>query len=265
MKINQAKAIAGIKAKLTGHEDYARAERDCVQQIIAARRAKNDNLAARLSEAKEVFKKRARRLNTCAVCSVTISRGATHCGIHSRPQNKMIAGDAGRQPAQKIKRAGNINSRVSVVSDPFAWEGYYTSEVQKVVKKWRGKISEQKIKSYFVPVARTIKKGQTSLNLTQIHPGDWPAIFELGLAANAIYANKEKLAYWLLTLPIHIAVNGHFPSYAEISTMIFKQGKKHFNPRTIQKQLERMRLVTAGDSKKEILNQLAKAVATRTT
>ena len=82
MKINQAKAVAGIKYRVANRDEHAQAERDCVKLITAARRAGDDTRAAELSEAKALFQKRARTRNNCAVCGVTIARGATHCGIH---------------------------------------------------------------------------------------------------------------------------------------------------------------------------------------
>jgi hypothetical protein len=175
----------------------------------------------------------------------------------------MTGNPAGWQSKPKSKYAGNSNARVSAISNPFAWEGYYTRPVQKVVSKWRAEIGEPILKRYFVTVARAVKKNKTSLQLTEIFPNHWAAIFELGLAAKAIYGDKAKLPYWLLTLPIHIAVDGHFPSYKEIADMILKFGGKPFSPGAIEKQLKAMRLGTERDMAKEIRRDLARSVATR--
>jgi hypothetical protein len=141
MKTNQAKAVAGIKYKVTTREEHARAEDDCVRQIITARREGNDARAAELSEAKTFFQERARARNTCAACGVTISRGATHCRIHQRSRSaRALPSPVGNQPKTK-KRLNPRKPRVWM--DPLTPLGYYATPVQKVVRRWRPEIGEE--------------------------------------------------------------------------------------------------------------------------
>lgn len=154
MKTSQAKAIAGIRYKVATREEHARAERDCVAQIVVARNAGNDTRAAELSEAKTFFQKRARAQNNCSVCGVTISRGAMRCRIHQRsakalpPPSDQQASDVRRYPNRvgnsyqpKIKKQLNPR-KVWNPRDPLALLGYHATPVQKVVRRWRPKIGE---------------------------------------------------------------------------------------------------------------------------
>ena len=181
MKTNQAKEIAGIKYNLTTREDYARAECDCVKAIISARKAGNDSLAAELSAAKSVFQKRARGGNSCAVCGVTIARGATHCRIHHRQQSKTIAAPA-ELPAMK-KNKGNGNARVAIPKDNLAPIGFYAAPVQKVIKKWRGEIGNEWLEHLFIKAAHAaIFNYHDFGSLRILYRRQLKAFFELGAA-----------------------------------------------------------------------------------
>ena len=263
VKIKKAQTIAGIKYRVTTRDDYTRAERDCVKQIATARRAGNDNRAAELSEAKSFFQKRARGGNTCAICGVTIARGAIHCRIHSRAKKNVIAAPAGLDQTQSEWRKISPNARVSIVTNPLALSGYYTMPVERVVAKWRDKISEEKLKAYFVSVWPLARQRGTFLNIKNVDPQHWPVVFELGLAACSIYSNKAKLPSWLLTLPIHTGPNYILPTHQAISLMIRRQGGKSFTAAAISKTLGRMKLATPRNEAKHARKDISRIIATK--
>jgi hypothetical protein len=261
MKTNQAKAIAGIKYNLTTRKDYIRAERDCVKLIIAARKAREDIRAAELSEAKEVFKKRTRARSNCAICGTTIARGATHCRIHSRPQNKVIAAPAGMnpQPLQTERRKGNGNARVAPIIDPFAPLGYYSAPVQKIVAKWRDTIGDEMLQRYFSAVAMAVVLKNCKLELPPIVPVDhWQAVFEIGAAIAKVCADKRKAEAWILGG--ECAVNHRYESLSEIRAKIIKQGGKPFSVGALAAAFHRLKL----SASKETAQDFRRFVITKT-
>ena len=139
MKSNQAKAVAGIKYKVTTRDECERAVRDCVKLIISARRAGDDNRAAELSGAKSFFTNQARARNACAICDATIARGATHCRTHQR-RTKALPPSADCLPKTKKR----LNPRkLRRRSNPLTPLGYYTNPIKKVVTRWRETIGTE--------------------------------------------------------------------------------------------------------------------------
>lgn len=247
MKTNQAKAIAGIKYNLTTRKDYIRAERDCVKLIIAARKAGKDIRAAELSEAKAFFQKRARARSTCAVCGATISRGATHCRIHSRPQSKLIGAPAELSPTEKCK--GNGNARVAPIIDPLAPIGYYSAPVQKIVAKWRDTIGDEMLQRYFSAVAIAVVFKNCKLELPPLVPWQhWQAVFEIGATIAKVCADKSKADAWILGG--EVATNGRYESLQEIRAKIIKQGGKPFSVGALAAAFHRLKLATSKETAK---------------
>jgi len=259
MNIKQAKKVAGIhrSVKVSGREALERAIAHCKSEITTARRTNDDPRAAEVSEAQAFFKRRLHG-NTCAVCGVTIARGATHCRIHRKGHKPKFLPPVPGMDQAKAQQTGNGNARVSVIGDVLALNGYYTAPVQKVVSKWSGEIAERQLKGYFMAVAATARCRASYANIVAIPYQHWPAVFELGLAAWSIHNDKNKLPYWLLTLPIHIASNDRLPDYEDIAGMIQKQSPKRFTAASIQKCLERMRLITPKKLAKKARHHYAK-------
>jgi hypothetical protein len=262
VNINQAKALAGLPsiARVTGRDGAERALKALKPLIVQARRLGDDSRAAKLSEAKEIFRKRLVGSNRCEVCGNPISASATRCRLCLRPKAlpltaayRAIAPDNTNQDWP----TANPNARLSVATNPLALSGYYTPPVQKVVSKWRGTIPEETLKGYFVAVWPVARHKGTFLNIKGVEPKDWPAVFELGLAVCAVYGNKTKLPFWLLTLPIHTGPNYRFPDYADISVMIRKRGGKDFTPGAIQKSLKSMKLVTGREEATQVRRDFA--------
>ena len=261
MNITQAKAVAGIAPhiKLPGIKGAEYGLAQVKQRMVEARRSPlgegHPELPA-LSAAKVFFRQMTNRF--CPVCDAPIARGAKACRIHSRPQSKMLAAPAGSKPIEQDWHKGKANARISVVTNPLALAGYYTPPIQKVVAKWGGTIQEETLKGYFVAVWPVARHKGTFLNIKGVEPRDWPAVFELGLAACAVYGNKNKLPFWLLTLPIHTGPNYRFPSHADIAATIRKHGGKDFTAGAIQKALTSMKLGTGRDEAKQARHDFAK-------
>ena len=248
MKTNQAKAIAGIKYNLTTRADYARAERDCVEQIKAARKAGNDNRAAELSAAKSVFQKRARGANSCAACGVTIARGATHCRIHSRQQHKTLAAPAELKATEK--RKGNGNARVAVPKDNLAPIGFYAAPVQKVINKWRGEIGNEWLEHFFIKAAHAaIFNYHDFGSLRILYRRQLKAFFELGAAIVEVCERKDRPDAWLIGG--ETMTNHRFDSWDEVRARIVKQGGKTFTTGQLAAAAKRLRLSPSKDMAKE--------------
>jgi len=118
--------------------------------------------------------------------------------------------------------------------------GWYTTPVQHVVKRWRGRVREDLLQGYFMDVAFALRERSHSFNV--VERSHWPAVFELGLALDKVLCDRSKPAYWLLTLPINVAVNMELEPWGELSARIVKNGGPHFDPRTLRKTAERLKI-----------------------
>ena len=252
MNINKAKKVAGIRFSITSRANLARAASHCKSEIIAARRAGDDTRAAELSEAKEVFKRRTRARNTCAICGTTIARGATYCQIHYRPQNIAIGAPAGMnpQPLQTERRKGNGNARVAPTIDPFAPLGYYSAPVQKIVAKWRDTIGDEMLQRYFSAVAMAVVLKNCKLELPTFVPWQhWQAVFEIGATIAKVCADKSKAEAWILGG--ECAKDGSYESLQEIRAKIIKQGGKSFSVGALAAAFHRLKLSVSKETAKD--------------
>jgi len=243
MNISQAKAVAAIPYRLRSRADFERAELDCKSKIIAARRANDADRAAALSEAKEFFKRRARAYNTCPKCGATIARGAAHCRICSRGQIKAIASPVGieSQPTKPEKRNGN--ARVFIPGNELAALGYYSKTVQKVLARWRGKISEETLDGYFSAVATSVILNRNFLELQRTIPpkpqSHWLAVFELGAAVVKVL-DKGRPHAWLLGG--EVVVNGQLQDWEAVRAKIKKNNGPDFSARHLSKVAHELKL-----------------------
>jgi hypothetical protein len=163
MNINQAKAVAGIpkEQSVAGRNNLLAAIEHCKRGIIAARRGGNDGQAAELSGAQQLFKRCLRARNTCEVCGDPITRAATRCRLHRG--KRALAGPEGQQAAWQ-KPARRID--VSPEGGWLARYGFWAGPVQKVVKRWSGKVSQSRIREYFTTIAEAmIFRGPTVVPL----------------------------------------------------------------------------------------------------
>lgn len=142
-----------------------------------------------------------------------------------------------RKPTQaKVNRRTVFSEKRTTVAEC----GWYTTPVQHVVKRWRGRVREDLLQGYFMDVAFALRERSHSFNV--VERSHWPAVFELGLALDKVLCDRSKPAYWLLTLPINVAVNMELEPWGELSARIVKNGGPHFDPRTLRKTAERLKI-----------------------
>lgn len=153
MNIQKAKSVARIPAhvSVTGRVGAERALAYCKSEIVSARKSGDDARAAAVSEAKEFFKKRAGSRNRCATCWAVINRGATHCAICATIRSRKILPPLDSTPAQRKKASRRVD--VSPEGGWLARYGFYAGPVQKVLRKWTGKVSQSRIREYFTTIA----------------------------------------------------------------------------------------------------------------
>lgn len=252
MNLNQAKSAAGIPASesITGRAAIERAIRQCVKAIIVARKAGNDDQAARLSEAKEVFRKRLGR-NGCAVCGVTIGRGATHCQAHYR-RKALPSHNPTPQKAESAR--GNSNARIDVapIGGMKATLGFYAEPVQYVLKKWAGKnLRPEWIEDIFIRVAMPVRFRESEMKVTIPYHQLWKFVADLMMAVTELYTDRSKPAYWLLSLPNSVATNGKYPSFEDIRDEVIKNSGPAFTTGQLRTAYSRLKLATP----KELANE----------
>ncbi|HXB59996.1 MAG TPA: hypothetical protein VNU95_10545 [Candidatus Acidoferrales bacterium] len=245
MNINQAKAVAGIQHNVTDRNELERALERCISEIIAARKANNDIRAAELSEAKEVFRRRLRSVNTCGVCGKTISRGATHCRIHrfgAKPKALPVL--PGWQPESKPQLKGNSNGRIAMFPRGGlpAMLGYYSRPVKKVVAKWCDEIPEEILKRYLELVAFPLFY-QRNVQINETRPRHLQAIYELGVAITTLYNNNASPESWLLKQP-GIFIGSPCQPWAEVIAYIKKSAGPTFTENILKQTAKRMMLLT---------------------
>lgn len=247
MNLNQAKAVAGIRSSesIAGRDAIERAIKQCVKAIVVARKAGDDSLAASLSEAKEVFRKRLGR-NGCAVCGVAISPKATHCQLHAK--RKQI-GNKVNPVLQKAARQ-NSNARIDVapVGGIKATLGFYSSEVQDVLKKWEGsKLRSEWIEDVFMRVAKPIRFRKSEMEIKIPYYQLWRFAADLMVAVTNVFTNKTRPEYWLLSLSISVAQNGKYPSFDEIRETVIKNAGPAFSTAQLRTAYSRLKLATPKD------------------
>jgi len=223
MKIKQAKEISGIKYDLNTREDFFRAERETIKLIVAARRSKDNDRAAELSDAHSVFKKLARAgKNTCVICGATVSRGAIHCRIHARPQNKKIS-----SATEGAKIKGNGNAHIDIPKDHLAPYGYYAAPVRKVISKWSKKFSQEWIELFFNNAARVAFYDYHHFNSLVIPTREhMRAFLEIATAVLNVCEDKTKPDAWLLQR--RSVIDGRGGYYKALRENIIKNGGPDF-------------------------------------
>jgi len=142
-----------------------------------------------------------------------------------------------RKPTQaKVNRRTVFSERRTTVAEC----GWYTAPVQRVVKRWRGRVREDLLQGYFFDVAFALRDRSREFNVAE--RSHWPAVFEFGLAMDKVLCDRERPAYWLLTLPVNVATNSELEPWGELSARIVKNGGPHFDPRTLRKTAERLKI-----------------------
>lgn len=262
MNINQAKAVAGITYAVNNREANSRAEKDCVKLIVLARKSGDDKRSAELSEAKSLFQKRARGGNHCAVCGVTIARGAQRCRIHSKSKAKMISSP--HVFSAKIRK-GNGNARVDVApaGGLIARYGFYAPSVQKVLKIWKRSVEKELLQRYFISIASGILDKQRVIDFGIVDYCDLPCAFEIAAEFGRLLADKTKPDYWFLTKGHWLQVSDGcgWMGWGEISEKIHQSGGPKFKISALSKRAEILRILTP----EKVGREFRKFVATKNT
>jgi hypothetical protein len=259
VNIQEAKRVAGIHFELTGPSGFKKAEKHCKAVIVQIHRTsgeKDPRLNA-LSEAWQVFKKRT-RAPRCEVCGRRISADAVRCRQHVKRLKRLAIGEGKREwtnthgnlvidPAPEAnpkKPRGQPRDGSNPTGGDLARLGYYTPEVQNVVKKWAAIINDpERLENYFRSVASTVVcRLHTLARLPAVPTSHWQAVFELGAAIAAVSNNPSAPAAWLLQRQGR-KVNGRYRSWAEIRA----ETGNRFTLAEIKNKAKRMRLMTAGN------------------
>jgi hypothetical protein len=166
-----------------------------------------------------------------------------------------------RKPTQaRVNRRVRLSAKRTILAE----YGWHATPIQHVVKRWRGRVREDLLQGYFMDVAFALRERSHSFNVVErshcsgdltlgiqvcgshsfnvVERSHWPAVFELGLALDKVLCDRSKPAYWLLTLPINVAVNMELEPWGELSARIVKNGGPHFDPRTLRKTAERLKI-----------------------
>lgn len=162
---------------------------------------------------------------------------------------------------KKAKSQKTINRRIDVAPEggSLARYGFYTKQVQTIVRKWKGKVEPAMLEEYFIVVAKAVKFNQVlnvNLHFRVISPEHWPLVFELGKAISEVLCDDTKIDKWLLTLPISVATNGQWDSWDSIAEFIGKrvgQSRSVGFANTVKQHAKRLRLLTPPDIANDFL------------
>jgi len=157
---------------------------------------------------------------------------------------------------KKQKSPKTVNRRVDIAPEGglLAMCGFYTRQVQAVVRRWEGKVTPGVLEDNLPTVFRTVKDGRLYNPVIEFHGiicrTDWKAIFELGIAIAKVIHDDSNIDKWLLTQPISVASCGGWESWDSIAEFI---GKRVDQPRsvgftnTVKQRAKRLRLLTPPD------------------
>jgi hypothetical protein len=156
---------------------------------------------------------------------------------------------------KKCKPQKSINRRVDVAPEggTLAKLGFYTRQVQVVVRRWDGKVERELMENYFRVVAMPVtceKLFDITLHFPVVILEHWPLVFELGKAIADVMADDRNIDKWLLKLPISVATNGEWESWDSLAEFIGKrvgQSRSKGFTGTLKARAKRLRLLTAPD------------------
>jgi len=244
VNIRQAEKTLGITYSTRTEAGRLKALAEAKRQIVAARRAGDDERAKELSAAKALFTRQ--RKNRCEVCGVTINAKATRCAQHQRNRAPKAIPFSDDFPKPASDKPGNQRrTDVAPEGGEIARLGYYAKPVQKIVKRWLAQgVREEWIEDVFVAVATPIRFRNHKTEIHVAHPGLWPMAWELGQAIHAVLSDKTSADYWLLTMRTGTMQNGMSVSDREIAEAATAATGKLFNEATIRKGSQRLRLNT---------------------
>jgi hypothetical protein len=154
-----------------------------------------------------------------------------------------------KKPARKKKPTINRRIAVAPKGGIYAYVGLYTRPVQKVVRRWKGKIPGDIIEPCFFAVARIVVAQEQKLQIPlYMAPEWWPFVWEIGTALTEVMTDRTKPAYWLLTLNLSCATNWQWEKWPSLVDTIKKCGGPIFTPEALIKEAERMKILTPPDA-----------------
>ena len=159
---------------------------------------------------------------------------------------------------QKRKTQKAFNRRIDVAPEGgvLARLGFYTSPVQKVVRKWQGKVDAETLENYFKRVAMPVVLNNTSLKIEFVRPHHWQLIWELGAAITKVMGDDMNLDKWLLRLPISVARDHEWESWDEIAVKIggLAKRKEPSLSGTLKTRAKRLKLLTPAELASDYLS-----------
>jgi hypothetical protein len=167
-----------------------------------------------------------------------------------------------KRKMNKRKPQKSINRRVDVAPEggTLAKLGFYTRQVQAIVRKWEGKVPRDMLEDYFRVVAMpvvTYRSCNATLHFRFVIPEHWPLVFQLGKAIADVMADDRNIDKWLLTLPISVASNGKWESWDSLAEDIGKRvGQSRSTGFTdkVKVRAKRLRLLTPPDEAADFLS-----------
>jgi hypothetical protein len=159
--------------------------------------------------------------------------------------------------AMKIKsKAKRSNRRVGIVNGiegGLAQLGYFTPQVQRVVRRWP-RVPPMFVHEYYFAVASAALWKTNEASLKVYARAHWPLVWQLAAACDQVRRiPPTHPAHWLLKLPLFIwTINpskgevswGEIP-WGDVSQEIVKRGGKacDFSATTLRQHAKRLRLV----------------------
>jgi hypothetical protein len=157
---------------------------------------------------------------------------------------------------KKQKSPKTVNRRVDVAPEGglLAMCGFYTRQVQAVVRRWEGKVTPGVLEDNLPTLFRTVRDGRLYKPVIEFHGiicrTDWKAIFELGIAIAKVIHDDSNIDKWLLTSGYSVASNGGWPSWDSIAEDIGKrvgQSRSVGFTNTVKQRYKRLKLMTPPD------------------
>jgi len=165
---------------------------------------------------------------------------------------------------KREKLPKTISRRVAVAPEggTLAELGFYTRQVQTVVRKWDDKVRGDMLEDYFRVVAMPIVFSGSTFDITLhfrfVIREHWPLVFELGHAISKVVLDDKSIDKWLLTQPWSVATNGEWPSWDSIAEFIGKRighsgsiAVKFSNQ--VKQRAKRLRIITPAHMSAEFL------------
>jgi hypothetical protein len=119
--------------------------------------------------------------------------------------------------------------------------GFYSSPVQKVVKRWLPFFRVETVEDFFRPIALTILHNR-ACNMAIKNSLELALVNELITAFTKVCNKRDKPDYWLLKLPLSVQTNWKFDGWKDVSRQIERSGGPDFLPATLAQQAKSLRL-----------------------